>query len=146
MLARLVRERTRRSKGQDKFALEGGNDVGDGALSSTLTHKGTVIDESYSNRDDYVILSDDDNAHGEYGGQLERADVEMHFGGGAFDKGRKRAADRNPYGPGAGDGGEGGKESLGDRYRSRKEELDEMIMRKKWQKAEKAKDKETQGM
>jgi len=108
-----------------------------------LTHRGGVIDETYENREsDYVILSDDDQAHGEYGGQLERADVEMHFGGGAFDKGRKRTEIRNPYGPGA--NGEAGKESLGDRYRSRKEELDEMIMRKKWQKAEKAKDKEVQ--
>lgn len=133
MLARLVRERTRRSKKLDKFSLE---DDGKGL---SLTHRGNVIDESYASKfeADAIILSDDDGDEN-YGGQLERADTEMHFGGGSFD--RKRAVMKNPYGPAGGIEGE----TLGDRYRSRKEELDEMIMRKKWQKAEKAKEKEDQ--
>jgi hypothetical protein len=93
-----------------------------------------------------VILSDndDDNKYNNTG-QLERADTELHFGGGSFDRDRKRLAANNPYGPAAGTGAKGDGETLGDRYRSRKEELDELVMRKKFEKAEKARHKENQG-
>jgi len=136
MLARIVRERSRRSKKLDKFSL--GDDEGGQTLS--LTHRGKVIDDSYTGKFEAgdVILSDDDNDN--YGGQLERADTELHFGGGAFERARKKEASNNPYGPSRGQVAE----SLGDRYRSRKEELDDLIMRKKYEKAEKAKHKEEQ--
>lgn len=144
MLARIVRERSRRSKRIDKFALGddsagGGDDGGDGALS--LTHRGKVIDDTYTGQMDAndIILSDDDDDR--YGGQLERADTELHFGGGAFDKARRKEAINNPYGP---SGASDTQESMGDRYRSRKEELDDLIMRKKFEKAQKAKHKEEQ--
>jgi nucleolar protein 14 len=135
ILARIVRERSRRSKKADKFALE----EGEGDTSLTLTHRGKVIGEDYTGKLEPgdMILSDDDDDR--YGGQLEKADTELHFGGGAFDREKARLAKNNPYGPSAGIN-----EDMGDRYRSRKEELDEMIMRKKYEKAEKAKLKEDQ--
>ena len=136
MLARLVRERSRRSKKQEKYALN--DDDNDAGL--TLTHRGKVIDDSYTGKFDAgdVILSDDEER---YGGQLERADTELHFGGGAFDSARRREQTNNPYGPAS----RVHHESIGDRYRSRKEELDDLIMRKKYEKAERAKRKEDQG-
>ena len=105
--------------------------------------KGKVIDENYdSKHDSYddVILSDDEDDR--YGGQLDKMDTEMHFGGAAFD--RERARDANPYGPSDGTGAQS--MSIGDAYRSRKNDLDEMIRRRKIEKAEKAKTKEEQGM
>ena len=105
--------------------------------------KGKVIDENYdSKHDSYddVILSDDEDDR--YGGQLDKMDTEMHFGGAAFD--RERARDTNPYGPSDGTGAQS--MSIGDAYRSRKNDLDEMIRRRKIEKAEKAKTKEEQGM
>ncbi len=138
MLARIVRERSRRSKKHDKYSLDEG---GAGDASISLTHRGRVIDDSYNGKIDAydVILSDDDEER--YGGQLEKADTELHFGGGAFDKEMVRQANNNPYGPSGG----AQRETLGDRYRTRKEELDDLIMRKKFEKAEKAKAKEQQG-
>lgn len=142
MMARLVRERSRRSKKADKFTLEedgNGGDFGDHSL--TLTHRGKIIGEDYTGKLEPgdMILDDDDDDR--YGGQLERADTELHFGGGAFDREKVRLAKNNPYGPSSANPLD---ENLGDRYRSRKEELDEMIMRKKYEKAEKAKLKEDQ--
>ena len=136
MMARIVRERSRRSKKSEKYAL-GDDDNGDASLS--FTHRGKVIDDTYTGKLEAgdVILSDDED---QYGGQLERADTEMHFGGGAFDREKVKMANNNPYGPKG-----GSKENMGDRYRSRKEELDDLIMRKKYEKAEKAKRKEEQG-
>ncbi len=87
-----------------------------------------------------MILSDDEDDR--YGGQLDKMDTEMHFGGAAFD--RERARDANPYGPSDGSGAQS--MSIGDAYRSRKNDLDEMIRRRKIEKAEKAKSKEEQGM
>jgi nucleolar protein 14 len=81
-------------------------------------------------------LSDDDAS----GGELDRVDTQMHFGGGNFDKSRSREANANPYGDSS-----RGPLDMGDAYRSRKDELDEMIHRKKMIKAEKAKTKEDQG-
>ena len=137
ILARIVRERSRRSKRIDKFSLEDDNG-GDQSLS--LTHRGKVIDDTYTGKldADDIILSDDDEDR--YGGQLEKADTELHFGGGSFDRERRRQASNNPYGPSGG----AMQESIGDRYRSRKEELDDLIMRKKFEKAQKAKYKEEQ--
>jgi nucleolar protein 14 len=136
MLARVVRERSRRSKKLDKFSLDDGGDEG---LELKLTHGGRAIDESYTGKVEAgdVILSDDED---KYGGQLERADTEMHFGGGAFDREKVKQASSNPYGPAGG----AQSESLGDRYRSRREELQDLIMRKKFEKAEKVKSKEMQ--
>ena len=139
MLARVVRERSRRSKKLDKFSLDNDDDDDGGDEGFGLTHGGRAIDESYTGKVEAgdVILSDDED---KYGGQLERADTEMHFGGGAFDKEKVKQASSNPYGPAGG----AQSESLGDRYRSRREELQDLIMRKKYEKAEKAKNKEDQ--
>ncbi len=143
ILARIVRERSRRSKKLDKYTLDDNDDSGDrgsdgGGLS--LTHRGKVIDETYTGKIDAsdIILSDDEDER--YGGQLEKADTELHFGGGVFDRARRREATSNPYGPSGGEMNE----SMGDRYRSRKEELDDLIMRKKFEKAQKAMHKEEQ--
>uniref|UniRef100_A0A7S1VXK9 Nucleolar protein 14 n=1 Tax=Ditylum brightwellii TaxID=49249 RepID=A0A7S1VXK9_9STRA len=133
MLARIVRERSRRSKRTARFALE--DDDADGG-GMTLTHGGKVIDESY-NPQDHVILSDDDED--KYSGNLEKVDTELHFGGGAFDRAKRNSAE-SAYGPSSGAGGR----ELGDVYRSRKMELDEMIARKKMEKAERMKRKENQ--
>jgi len=137
MLARIVRERSQRSKKLNKYSLDDAGD--DGGVGSELTHKGKLIDDSYTGKIEAsdVILSDDED---KYGGQLERADTELHFGGGAFERERVKQASGNQYGPSGGVQGE----SLGDRYRSRREELEDLIMRKKFEKAEKAKQKETQ--
>jgi nucleolar protein 14 len=137
ILARIVRERSRRSKKINKFSLD---DDGDGDQGLSLTHRGKVIDDSYTGKleADDIILSDDEEER--YGGQLEKADTELHFGGGTFDRARRKEASNNPYGPSTGATGE----TMGDRYRSRKEELDDLIMRKKFEKAEKARSKEKQ--
>ena len=141
ILARIVRERSRRSKKMDKFTLDDNEDAGGNDNGLSLTHRGKVIDENYTGKIDAsdIILSDDDDER--YGGQLEKADTELHFGGGAFDRARRREARANPYGPSSGGQVD---ESIGDRYRSRKEELDDLIMRKKFEKAQKAMHKEEQ--
>ena len=141
MLARVVRERARRSKKAARFALDDDADGAAGAAGGLLTHKGRAIDESYTGRHDAddIILSDDDDDR--YGGQLDRVDTEMHFGGGAFDQSKRGRAAANPYGP---SGGDEGQHSMADVYRSRKEELDDMIRRRKEEKAEKAKNREEQ--
>ena len=143
MLARVVRERARRSKKAARFALDDDADgtAGSSGAGGLLTHKGRAIDESYTGRHDAddIILSDDDDDR--YGGQLDRVDTEMHFGGGAFDQSKRGRAAANPYGP---SGGDEGQHSMADVYRSRKEELDDMIRRRKEEKAEKAKNREEQ--
>ena len=145
MLARVVRERARRSKKATRFSLgdDGNNGIG-GALGSaaggvTLTHKGKAIDDAYSGRIDAddIILSDDDDDR--YGGQLDKVDTEMHFGGGSFDQSRRGKAAANPYGPSG-----GADADMAEVYRSRKEELDDMIRRRKQEKAEKARNREEQ--
>lgn len=141
MLARVVRERVRRTKKSSKFTLDDNDNDNDhhpmksNPSGITLTHKGKVIGEDYdAKQDSYddVILSDDEDDR--YGGQLDKMDTEMHFGGGAFDA----VSVNNPYGSGAQN------MSMGDAYRSRKTDLDEMIKRRKMEKAEKAKRKEEQ--
>jgi nucleolar protein 14 len=144
ILARIVRERSRRSKKLEKYSLE--NDDHHGNVSGArddalqLTHRGKLIDEHYDGKlepGDFLLSDDDEDR---YGGQLEKADTELHFGGGAFDRDRARQALSNPYGP----AGQEVNESLSDRYRSRRQELEDLIMRKKYEKAEKAKSKEEQ--
>lgn len=140
ILARIVRERSRRSKKMEKYSLEDDDRLNakDGALQ--LTHRGKLIDEHYDGKlepGDFILSDDEEDR---YGGQLEKADTELHFGGGAFDKDRARQALFNPYGP----AGQEVNESLSDRYRSRRQELEDLIMRKKYEKAEKAKHKEEQ--
>ena len=143
MMARVVRERARRSKKVARFALGDNDDdgAGGGGAGGGLTHKGRAIDDSYTGRLDAadVILSDDDDDRG----QLDRVDTEMHFGGGSFDQSKRGRAAANPYGPSGGDDG-GEQHSMADVYRSRKEELDDMIRRKKEEKAARAKDREEQ--
>jgi len=135
MMARVVRERARISKKASRFALEGNDDAADGAL-GFLTHKGKAIDDNFTGKlsADDVILSDDDED--KYAGQLDRVDTEMHFGGGTFNS--RKGKNDNPYGP------SDGEIDMAKVYRSRKEELDDMIRRKKAQKAEKIKNKEEQ--
>jgi len=133
MLARLVRERSRRSKKASKYALED-NDI-QSSNDINLTHQGKSIDESYVgefNAED-VILSDDDEGtkYDKQVGQLDKVDTELHFGGGSFDNSKQQ----NLYGPAGGNG----VETLQDRYISRKEEVDDFILRKKIEKAEKKK-------
>jgi len=151
MLARVVRERARRSKKAARFALDdddAGGGVSGGALGGSagtsgsgglLTHKGKIIDDAYTGRHDAddVILSDDDDDR--FGGQLDRVDTEMHFGGGSFDQSKRGRAASNPYGPSGGTDTD-----MADVYRSRKEELDDMIRRRKEEKAAKAKNREEQ--
>ena len=66
---------------------------------------------------------------------MDKVDTMLHFGGGKFDKDNLR--ERGAYG--------GGGEDMGDVYRSRREELEEKILRKKMEKAERMKRKEDQG-
>jgi len=149
MLARVVRERARRSKKSSKYTLD--EDRND----NPLTHSGRVIDESYTGKldADNVILSDDEDDRrggkkGGRGGELDETDVDMHFGGGVFDSAKRKKLKSNPYGPSAGkqDESEVIQKSLGEVYgrNSRKDDLDDLIRRKKIEKAERAKAKEDQ--
>ncbi|KAL7544870.1 hypothetical protein ACHAWF_008236 [Thalassiosira exigua] len=137
MLRRVVRERARRSQKREKFRLDGDDDD-DGDEGGGLTHRGRAIDDSYDgvplDAAD-VPLSDSDDA----GDDLDRVDTMLHFGGGKFDRDAD-AKERDAYGMGGG----GGKDDLGRAYRSRREELEERIARKKFEKAEKMKRKEDQ--
>ena len=126
-LARIVKERTRRSKRIDKFSLD--DDDEDGG--PVLTHKGKAID-SFTAKD-HVMLSDDED---DDNGQLDALDTLQHFGGGSA---RSRAAASNPYGPAGTSNGD-----LSSMYSTRKMELDDLIHRRKVMKAEKMKSKETQ--
>ena len=129
MVARLVKERSRRSRKASKFQLNDDNDGGGANEGSLLTHKGRAIDELDTR--DHVILSSDD----EDGGNLDADDTELHFGG----MRSKRDSD-NPYGPqgGQGDG------SMAQTYSRRKTELDDLIATRKAIKAEKMQVKEKQ--
>jgi len=99
--------------------------------------QGKTIDESYSGKglEEELLPSDDEDDYYADKGALDRADTEMHFGGGSFSK----KANLNPYGQ-----PDPSSLSLGEVYRSRKEEMDDMIKRKKLIKLEKQKNKEDQ--
>ena len=126
-LARLVRERSRRSKKSAKFSLQDDDDDdGDDGLLQ-LTHRGKAIDdETAANA---ILMSDDEDDEG----QLDAMDTALHFGGGSLSK-----SAAGPYGP----SGEGG--SMAANYSQRKTELDDLILRRKMLKAEKMKAKEQQ--
>ena len=126
-LARLVRERARRSKRASKFSLnDDDDDDDDDGGENILTHRGKAIDSLTAK--DHVILSDDDE---DDGGQLDAVDTLQHFGGGR--------GGTNPYGP-----SDGGDYTLQQQYSTRKMELDDLITRRKILKAERIKSKEAQ--
>lgn len=95
------------------------------------TFQGKAIDESYADTRDVHLSSDDDE-------DITNLDTQLHFGGGRFD--RVRRDETSAYGPSSGAGGE----TLGDRYTSRRAELEERIMQKKMAKAEKLRRAEDQ--
>jgi nucleolar protein 14 len=111
MLARLVKERTRQSQRGSKFRLDD-----DGMDNNVLTHKGSRLDPNKSE----VIYSDDEDGNG----QLEAVDTELHFGGAGLSS--KQA---DPYGGSS-------RAALSQVYGQRKTELDDLILRRKVQKAE----------
>lgn len=130
-LARLVRERARRSNKISKFSLEeDDNDV--------LTHRGKSLAD-VDTADD-ILLSDDDNADG---GNLDSADTLLHFGGGNLNKDRlAKKSELSSYGPGEVLTTLNLATQYGDL--SRKMELEDLIMKRKLIKAEKMKSKEEQ--
>jgi nucleolar protein 14 len=125
-LARIVKERARRSKRRSKFALD---DQEDEEGDAVLTHRGKAIDSLTAR--DHVMLSDDEQ---DDNGQLDALDTLQHFGGGS-----NSAAPLNPYGPAGGNSGD-----LSSTYATRKLELDDLILRRKILKVERMKSKEAQ--
>jgi hypothetical protein len=98
---------------------------------SARIFQGKTIDESYK-PSSIDLLSDSDDE------DLDKIDTQLHFGGGKFDA--QNFKESSAYGPSG-----GGAEDLGTAYRSRREELEDRIKRKKLEKAEKMKRKEDQG-
>jgi Nop14-like family len=120
-LARLVKERSGRSKRNLKYTLDDDVDL------DVLTHRGQSID--HTNMSNHIILDSDE----EDAGNLDAMDTEMNFGGLDTDP------QTNPYGP------LGGKhKDLMQTYTQKKNDLDEMIKRRKLMKAEKLMSKEQQ--
>ena len=99
-------------------------------LGTLTSFQGKAIDESYQDTRDVHLSSDDDE-------DIKDLDTQLHFGGGKFD--RTRRAETSAYGPTSSGG-----ETLGDRYTSRRVELEERIMQKKMMKAEKIRRAEDQ--
>ena len=125
---RAIRERMSRSKRQTKFQLDDGDD------DLKLTHGGQALDSNNKSLiNDYIPGVADDDEEDLYD-KLDAADTEMHFGGG---NGGATRAEFAAYG---GDQ----RHSLGDAYRSRKTELDEVILRSKMAKQERQKEKREQ--
>ena len=124
-MARLVRERSRRSKRNTKYTLA------DDDEEAILTHGGKNMTQV--NTQEYVMLSDDE------GGDLEAMDTELHFGGGASEAKSKRNIPSNPYGPSS-----AVSTDLTQLYSRRKTELDDLIARRKLIKAERLQSKEQQ--
>lgn len=120
MLARLVRERSRRSKRASKYSLDDDNDNVE-----ELTHRGRAIDDLTARN--HVMLSDEEDDEG----NLDAVDTELHFGGGSFGK-------SSAYGPGA-DG-----TNMSQLYLQKKTDLDDLIARRKILKAERVRSKEEQ--
>jgi nucleolar protein 14 len=128
-LARLVRERTRRSKRSTKFSL---NDDDDNDR-HILTHHGKAVNEMTAAEihDDHVMLSDDEEA---VDGDLDAFDTEtLHFGGN-----RSSMASSSIYGDA------GKRMDMSTLYSQKKMDLDDMIQRRKLLKAEKLRSKELQ--
>ena len=130
MLARLVKERSRRSRRASKYQLDDDDDGGanDDGYHPILTHRGKAVDDLDAR--DHVILSSDD----EDGGNLEAEDTELHFGG------MGSTSNRNPYGPSSSSNDAG----ISEVYSRRKTELDDLIAMRKSIKAEKMLSKEKQ--
>lgn len=128
-MARLVKERSRRSKRSTKYNLTD-NDDNDNE-DAILTHGGKNM--AQVNTQDYVMLSDDE------GGDLEAMDTELHFGGGTSAAKSKRNISSNPYGPSS-----TVPTDLTQLYSRRKTELDDLIARRKLIKAERLQSKEQQ--
>jgi nucleolar protein 14 len=118
MLARLVKERSRQSHRASKFRLDDDDN-------NILTHKGSRLDPNKTEQ----IYSDDED---DYRGQLEAVDTELHFGGSGLSS--KQA---DPYGGSS-------NAALSQVYGQRKTELDDLILRRKIQKAERMQVKEAQ--
>lgn len=138
-LARLVRERTSRSKKISKYSL---NDDDDDAQHE-LTHRGKSLNSMTSF--DHVILSDDDEENDK--GNLDATDTLLHFGGGNLDKERRQKVkdtSMSMYGPSSTD--KDGATNLLGQYGdpNRKLELEDLILRRKLMKAEKLKTKDEQ--
>jgi nucleolar protein 14 len=139
-LARLVRERTSRSKKISKYSLEDDDDD----HQHTLTHRGKSIDTMTSH--DHVILSDDDE---DDKGNLDATDTLLHFGGGNLEKERQKkmkASEMTMYGPTGGLTDGTNSSNLAGQYGdpNRKIELEDLIMRRKLMKAERLKTKDEQ--
>lgn len=125
MMARLVKERSRRSKRAQKYSLED-----DAVDNEQLTHKGRTITNFQD--EDHVILSDSEEE-----GNLDALDTEMHFGGGSFE----RRSQYSAYGPTDSKNNNNNMTLL---YAQKKTELDDLIARRKLMKAERIKSKEDQ--
>lgn len=135
MLARLVKERTRQSSRSSKFRLDdGGGDNGFGMNGrndslSFLTHKGQKLNPQKSE----ALYSDDED---DDKGNLDAIDTELHFGG----SGLSSTGASNPYGNST-----IANTDLSQLYgQTRKNELDDLIARRKAMKAVKMEAKETQ--
>jgi nucleolar protein 14 len=151
-LARLVRERTRRSKRSNKYSLDDDdNDHDDthdhapghgrrGGGGLQLTHGGKSIDSLTAEERAKFLPNDDDDD--EEGGQLDAVDTLRHFGGGPDGHAGADAEDA-AYGPSGGDGSNNMK-TLAQMYTSRKMELDDYVLRRKVLKQERLQSKEAQ--
>ena len=106
------------SKKRKRVAGKGDNDNNMGGLKLKLTHKGSNITDEVIKNDPFNHGDDSDDDKDPYKA-LDKADTSLHFGGGKLSK-----ANVNPYGP---YGAQGEAPNLGDMYRSRKNELDDVI-------------------
>ena len=146
-LARLVRERSRRSKRNSKFSLDDNDDDDDNNNNKNtghfLTHGGKALDVQAAKH--HVLLSDDDEDDKDRG-QLDALDTQLHFGGGNIRSSSSSTAraTMNHYGPNTTMTDTSSSSFLQHQYTSRKTELDDLIARRKLRKAERLQSKEDQ--
>ena len=145
-LARLVRERSRRSKRNSKFSLDDNDDDDNNNDNNTghfLTHGGKALDLQAAKH--HVLLSDDDEDDKDRG-QLDALDTQLHFGGGntSSSSSSTARATMNHYGPNTTMTDTSSSSFLQHQYTSRKTELDDLIARRKLRKAERLQSKEDQ--
>ena len=131
IMARIVKERSSRSKRLSKYALNEEGDNHQEKGKALLTHKGRSI--KANTFQDHIILDSDE----EDGGDLDAIDTEMNFGGGT-----NHHAPFNPYGPSDVNPSTTNMSHL--HYAQKKNDLDEMIARRKRLKAERMFAKEQQ--
>ncbi|GMH82023.1 hypothetical protein TrST_g3243 [Triparma strigata] len=122
MLERFKRERVHQSKKANKYNL---------APSIPITHKGEKMNSKKALED---TLDFDDSDDEKVVGNLDKADTQMHFGGGSLGK---RIREQNPYGSTE-------PKTLSEIYAGRVSELDDVIRMSKVRKMEKRKMKEEQ--